>query len=126
MLKNLDTPSIEEIHAYQTWMEKCSPLDHMESLFLSRKTDLLSLTRQRRSTIVSTVGGAGAGIGSQSASIGLPLILVLPLMAFAVVPGLLGRLFMLVLFSAAEVMLVTSTELMDLMSVRQWVAGFSV
>jgi hypothetical protein len=130
MLKNLDTPSSEEIHAYHAWMEKHSPLDRTESLFLSRKTDLLSLTQRRRPVISTAVGGVGAvpgpGPGPKSAAIGFPLILVLPLMAFAVVPGVLGRLFMLILIGVAELMLVTSTELMDLMSVREWVICSSV
>jgi uncharacterized membrane protein len=128
MLKNLDTPTSEEIHAYHAWMEKHSPLDRTESLFLSRKTDLLSLTQRRRPVISTAVGGVGAGPGTgpKSAAIGFPLILVLPLMAFAVVPGVLGRLFMLILIGVAELMLVTSTELMDLMSVREWVICSSV
>jgi hypothetical protein len=134
MLKNLDTPSSDEIHAYHAWMEKHSPLDRTESLFLSRKTDLLSLTQRRKPVISTAVGGVGTvpgpgpgpGPGPKSAAIGFPLILVLPLMAFAVVPGVLGRLFMLILIGVAELMLVTSTELMDLMSVREWIICSSV
>jgi hypothetical protein len=128
MLKNLDTPTTEEIHAYHAWMEKHSPLDHTEALFLSRKTDLLSLTQRRRPVTSTTGGGVGAGPGPgpKSAVIGFPLILVLPLMAFAIVPGVLGRLFMLILIGVAELMVVTSTELMDLMSVREWVICSSV
>ena len=124
MLKNLDAPHTKEIRSYHAWMEKHSPIDRTESLFLSHKTDLLSLTRRRRSATNTTVGGAGVGL--QSAVIGFPLILVLPLMAFAIVPGLLGRLFMLILIGAGELMLVTSTELMDLMSVKEWALCSSV
>lgn len=125
MLKNLDAPSTKEIRSYHAWMEKHSPIDRTESLFLSHKTDLLSLTQRRRSaTITTTVGGAGVGL--QSAVIGFPLILVLPLMAFAIVPGLLGRLFMLILIGTGELMLVTSTELMDLMTVKEWAFCSSV
>lgn len=120
MLRNLDAPNTADIHAYHTWMEKHAPIDRNEARFLERKTDLLAVSR-RRSAIA--VGGVGP---HQSAAIGLPLILILPLMAFAVVPGLLGRLFIVILIGAAELMLVTSTELIDLMTVKEWVACSSV
>jgi hypothetical protein len=138
MLKNLDAPNTKEIRSYHAWMEKHSPIDRTESLFLSHKSDLVSFKRRRRSITNTTIGGAGAGagagvgigigvgVGLQSAVIGFPLILVLPLMAFAIVPGLLGRLFMLILIGAGELMLVTSTELMDLMSVKEWAFCSSV
>ena len=128
MLTNLDAPNTEEIRSYHTWMEKHSPIDRTESLFLSHKTDLLSLRRRRMSATNTTVGGAGvgAGVGLQSAVIGFPLILVMPLLAFAIVPGLLGRLCMLILIGTGELMLLTSTELIDLMSVKEWALCSSV
>ncbi|KAF2796563.1 hypothetical protein K505DRAFT_160845 [Melanomma pulvis-pyrius CBS 109.77] len=116
MLRNLDAPTTADIHAYHDWMEKHAPIDRNEARFLERKTDLLAVSRRRSAM---AVGGVGP---QQSAAIGLPLILILPLMAFAVVPGLLGRLFIVILIGAAELMLVTSTELIELMAVKEWVA----
>ncbi|KAF2711524.1 hypothetical protein K504DRAFT_223157 [Pleomassaria siparia CBS 279.74] len=120
MLKNLDAANAEDMHAYHSWMERHVPIDRTEARFLERKGDLLTVSQRRSAT---AVGGVRP---QQSAAIGLPLILVLPLMAFAVVPGLLGRLFIVMLIGGAEVMLVTWTELLDLMTVKEWVACSSV
>ncbi|KAF2195406.1 hypothetical protein K469DRAFT_544281 [Zopfia rhizophila CBS 207.26] len=114
MIKNLDPANTEDIQAYRTWMEKHAPIEHAEARFLEHKNDLLALSR-RRSAI--NVGGVGL---HQSAAIALPLILLLPLMAFAMIPGLLGRLFIIILIGAAVVVVVASTELMSLMTVQDW------
>lgn len=115
LLMNLESANAEDILAYRTWIEKHAPIEATETRFLERKNDLLAVSR-RRSAI--TVGGV---VPHQSAAMGLPLIAMLPLMAFAIVPSLLGRLFIIGLIGAAEVMIVTSTELMDLMTLREWV-----
>jgi hypothetical protein len=107
---------VEDVQAYQTWMERHAPIEISEARFLDRKNDLLAVSRRRSATTV--VGGV---VPHQSAAIGLPLIAVLPLMAFAIVPSLLGRLFIITLIGGAEVMVVSSTELLDLMSMREWV-----
>lgn len=95
-------------------MEKRSPIDVAETRFLERKHDLVAVSRQAS---VSTIHGGQ----HQSAAVWLPLILVLPLLAFAIVPSLLGRLVVIALIGAAEVRLVVSTpELMSYMTVRDW------
>lgn len=74
--------------------------------------------KQVQATAETVVGGAGL---VQSAVIGLPLILVLPLMTFAVIPGLFGRVFILSLIGAGQVAVVSSTpELMGLMALKEW------
>ena len=121
MLKKLDPANTEDIQAYRSWIEKRSPIDHAETRFLERKTDLLAVKGGRSA---SSVGGVAS---YQSAAIWLPLILVLPLMAFAIVPGLLGRLFILTLLGGAIMKLLTSTkELMDMMTIREWAGCFSM
>jgi len=115
MSKSLDPPDSVDIHAYYAWLNKHAPIDRTEARFLERKGDLLAVSSRRSA---KSVGGAAA---LQSTAIGLPLILILPLMAFAVVPGFLGRLFIVALIGAAELHLVTSTELIDLMTVKEWV-----
>lgn len=121
MVKTLDPANAEDVQAYRSWMEARTPIDHMETRFLEHKNDLL---------IVSE-GGPASTVGSvtprQSGAIWLPLVLVLPLMAFAIVPGLLGRLVILALTGAAIMKLIASTkELMDMMTVREWAGCFSV
>ncbi|KAF2739527.1 hypothetical protein EJ04DRAFT_426619 [Polyplosphaeria fusca] len=120
MLKNLDPASTEEVHAYHSWMEKHAPIDCSEARFLEQKDDLLAVSRRRSA---ASVGGAGL---HQSMALGLPLMAVLPLIALAVVPGVLGRLFVIVLIGSAEVGVVVSTELMGLLTVREWVVCASM
>ncbi|KAF2477851.1 uncharacterized protein BDR25DRAFT_4530 [Lindgomyces ingoldianus] len=119
-VKNLDAANAEEIQAYRTWMEKHAPIELSETRFLDRKDDLLAISRRRSA---SNVGGVGP---HQSAAIGLPLILVLPLFSFALVPTLLGRLFIIILIGAAEVTVVASTELMGVMTIGEWVTCASM
>ena len=101
-------------------MEKRAPIDHAETRFLERKHDLLAVSRR---TPVSTTHGGQL----QSAAIWLPMGLVLPLLAFAIVPSLLGRLVVIALIGAAEARLVTSTpELMTYMTIQEWAAAASL
>ncbi|KAF2876781.1 hypothetical protein BDV95DRAFT_561553 [Massariosphaeria phaeospora] len=116
MLKNLDPAGTEDIQAYRSWIEARAPIDPAEMEFLERKNDLLAVSRGR------AAGNADGAAHAHSPAIWLPLMLVLPLMVFAIVPSVLGRLFITVLIGAAEVKLVvTSTELMEFMTVREWV-----
>jgi hypothetical protein len=119
LLKELEPASAEDIQAYRTWIEKRSLIDYEETRFLERKNDLLAVSR--RSSIVTT------GVAQhQFEYFWFPLILVLPLLAFAIVPSLLGRLVVIALISAAELKLVTTTpELMNLMSFQAWTAAAS-
>lgn len=121
MIKTLDPAQVEDIQQYKTWIEKHALIEQNETQFLERKNDLLALSRRRSAR---DVGGVGL---TQSAAIGLPVILVLLLMAFAMIPGLLGRLFVIVLIGTAAATVVTSTEqLMGLMTVKEWIACASM
>jgi tetratricopeptide (TPR) repeat protein len=115
MLKDLDAPNTDQVQVYRSWMERHAPVERSEAQFLDRKHDLVAVLRRGSAT---TVGGVNP---HQSAAMGLPLIALIPLMLFAIVPGFLGRLFIIAVIGAAEVSVVTSTELMDLMAVREWV-----
>ncbi|KAF1949305.1 hypothetical protein CC80DRAFT_429439 [Byssothecium circinans] len=121
MLRDMAPAELEDIDGYKTWMENHTPIDHVESRFLERKDDLLRISRRRSASI------AGGAASHQPATIWLPMILVLPLMAFAIVPGLLGRLFILCVTGAATMRMFTSTEeLQELMTMREWTACLSV
>ena len=103
-------------------MEKRSPIDPAETRFLERKHDLLAVSRR---TSVSTPPRVGLGQQQQHAAIWLGLIFLSPVLAFAIVPSLLGRLVVIALIGAAGLRQVTSTpELMNYMSVQEWsIAG---
>ena len=120
MIKNLDPANSEDLQVYRTWMEKHAPVDKFESRFLDHKNDLFSIARNKPASYASGVGPV------QSAALGLLLILVLPLLAFAMIPGLLGRLFIIILIGSAEVAVVASTGLVSLMTVKEWVTCASM
>lgn len=109
------------MHAYRAWIEKREPIDYVETRFLERKHDLLAVSRTRS---VSTARGVSH---HHSAAVWFPLTLVLPLMAFAIVPSLLGRLVVIVLIGGLELKLVTSTpELKSFMTVQEWTTAAAV
>jgi hypothetical protein len=119
MVGNVDAADAKEIQAYRTWVEKRTPIDYAETRFLQHSSDLLAVSRRRSASTGSSVPS------HQSTAMFLPLILVLPLMAFAIVPGLLGRLFVLVVISGGIIKLTMLTkELKELMTPREWLGSF--
>ncbi|KAF2005901.1 hypothetical protein P154DRAFT_288311 [Amniculicola lignicola CBS 123094] len=114
MLKNLDPAGEEDAQTYHNWLEKHAPIDRAEARFLEHKSDLLAVSRRKSAF---AVGGVGL---HQSFAIALPLILMLPLTSFAMIPGLLGRLFIIILIGSMEIYLVVSTELLRLMTIKEW------
>ncbi|KAF2012370.1 hypothetical protein BU24DRAFT_485773 [Aaosphaeria arxii CBS 175.79] len=115
MIKDLGPAKAGDIQTYQKWMEQRTPIEGPEAQFLKRKNDLVAIPRRESRSLI--IGG----LPQQSQAIYLPLILVLPLMAFAIVPGLLGRLFVIAMIAAVEVKIVMTTELKDFMTAREWV-----
>jgi hypothetical protein len=120
LLKEMDPAGAEDIQAYRAWMDKRSPIDFAEARFLERKSDLLAVSR--RPAVVSTTTRGGQ---DRSAVMWHALALVFPLLAFAIVPSLLGRLVVIALIGAAEIRQVTLTpELMSYMTIQEWsIAG---
>ena len=121
MVQTLDPANSYDVQAYRSWLEKRTPIDQAETRFLEHKNDLLAVSERK-----STSKFSGVAL-RQSGAIWLPLVLVLPLMIFAIVPGLLGRLVVLCLTGAGIMKLISSTkELEDLMTAREWASCFSV
>ncbi|KAH7080673.1 hypothetical protein FB567DRAFT_110276 [Paraphoma chrysanthemicola] len=119
LLKSLDPASAEDIQAYRVWLEKRAPIDYPETRFLERKNDLLAVSRRPS---VSTARGP-----SESPFVWLPLGLVIPLVAFAIVPSLLGRIVVIALITAAELRLVTTTpEVMNYLAFKEWAMAASL
>ncbi|KAL5113448.1 hypothetical protein ACEQ8H_008675 [Pleosporales sp. CAS-2024a] len=117
LVQELEAASAEDIQAYRAWMEKRSPIDSAERRFLERKGDLVAVSRRRVS--------ARHGEQYPCATVAwLPLVLVLPLLAFAIVPSLLGRVVVIGVIGGAELRQVTLTpELMKYMSIQGWWIG---
>ncbi|KAF2747048.1 hypothetical protein M011DRAFT_60457 [Sporormia fimetaria CBS 119925] len=121
MLANLDAASPADIESYRSWLQQHTPIETAESRFLDNKHDLLALSKPRPTVPVPASNAvANRAYYLQQAAVGLPLIAIAPLMAYAIVPGLLGRLFILSLIGSGEVLVVTSTEVMGLLTVREW------
>lgn len=56
----------------------------------------------------------------------LPFVLLMPLVAFTVTPGLLGRLFMTTIIVAAQWMALSSTEIRHALNFREWIVAVIV
>jgi hypothetical protein len=83
--------------------------------------------RRRRSSLSRLDGEANAHWQYKAAIVWLPLVLVLPILAFAIVPSLFGRLVVIVLIGAAGLKQVTSTpELMSFMTIQAWSVAASM
>lgn len=110
-------------------MDEHDPINEEESQFLEEDADLVTLPRKVPSSSSSSAppSTAAPAAGQDQSAIWFPLTLVLPLMAFAIVPSLLGRLLVIVLIVGAELKMVTSTpQLNNMLSTREWVAAASV
>lgn len=109
-------------------MDEHDPINEEESQFLEEDSDLVTLPRKVPfSTSFSPPSTAAPAAGQDQSAIWFPLTLVLPLMAFAIVPSLLGRLLVIVLIVGAELKMVTSTpQLRTMLSTREWAAAASV
>ncbi|KAI8939024.1 hypothetical protein NX059_004865 [Plenodomus lindquistii] len=118
LLKELDPTTTEDVQAYRTWMDKRAPIDHAESRFLTREQDLVIVSRK---SSAATNDDAGH---NHSAAVWFPLTLTLPLLAFAVIPNVLGRLTVVALICGAELWMITVTpELADFMSTQEWIVA---
>jgi hypothetical protein len=108
-------------------MDEHDPVDEAESQFLEQDSDLVTVSRKVSSASASSPSTAAPAAGQDQSAIWFPLTLVLPLMAFAIVPSLLGRLLVIVLIVGAELKMVTSTpQLMNMLSTREWAAAGSL
>ena len=109
-------------------MDEHDPINEEESQFLEEDADLVTLPRKAPSSSSFAPPSTPApAAGQDQSAIWFPLTLVLPLMAFAIVPSLLGRLLVIVLIVGAELKMVTSTpQLNNMLSTREWVAAASV
>lgn len=99
-------------------MDKRVPIDQEETRFLDRKHDLLAVSRRPS---VSTTRNEQA----MPAVAWMPLALVLPLLAFVIVPSMLGRLVVIAVIGGAGLRVATMIpEVQGLMDMQRWmIAG---
>ncbi|KAH9864589.1 hypothetical protein J1614_010524 [Plenodomus biglobosus] len=118
LLKELDPTTTEDVQAYRSWMDKRMPIDYAETRFLAREQDLVVVSRKPCATTYPNVAH------HHSAAVWFPLTLTLPLMGFAIVPSVLGRLIVIALICGAELWMVSVTaELKSFMSTQEWIVA---
>jgi hypothetical protein len=124
--RELENAKEEDVKAYREWMDEHEPVDYTESQFIERDGDLVAITRKPASSPSSTAIGTTAPAPHYSAAVWFPLTLVLPLVAFAIVPSLLGRIVVILLGVAAGAKIVNEEPgLRGVMERREWgVAAF--
>lgn len=105
-------------------MDEHEPVDYTESQYLERDSDLVAIPRKASTSPAKETGQQQQ---QYSVAVWFPLILVLPLMAFAIVPSLVGRLVVIVLIVGAGLKMVMSApELKSYLSFQEWTAVASM
>ncbi|TKA79194.1 hypothetical protein B0A49_02165 [Cryomyces minteri] len=113
MVASLDPAKADDIQRYQAWIATHAPIDGAETRFLNHESDLLCIGRANDRGHPDNV--------AKSAVVCLPIFLLVPLLAFSITPGFLGRLFVpSILVIGATVLLSTSTK--QIMAPREWIA----
>lgn len=133
--KSLEQAPAQAIQNYREWMDEHDPVDETESSFLEQDEDLVTTGPRKpavstpTATATSTATPAAGQDAPQSAppAITFPLLLILPLVAFAIVPSLLGRIIVIGLAVGMDGKIVRETpQLMRLLSLRNWSVAAAV
>ncbi|KAK4556020.1 hypothetical protein LTR86_006716 [Recurvomyces mirabilis] len=105
----------EQVEAYTTWLKTHNPVHDSETRFLSHTVDLIApstpLPQSSTSAISLTPGALAAYI---------PIALMLPLLLFALIPSLAGRLAVTALTAAGAFLVVGRTRIRGLLPPREW------
>lgn len=105
-----ETAEEGEVQGYRAWMDEHQPVCEVEAEFLNRREDLISPSPPPPPTTTS----------SQDTKL-LPFLLVLPLLLFASVPTLTGRLVATALIAGGTGLVAVTTRLGRVLSGREWV-----
>ncbi|GAB7346610.1 hypothetical protein MBLNU459_g1751t1 [Dothideomycetes sp. NU459] len=114
--KEFEQPSGDDIAKYRRWMSTTKPVHDAESRFLRHDHDLVVFPQ--RSVFPKT--------SNQPIVVFLPFILLMPLLAFAVTPGFLGRVFTTALIAAAIWMAISGSEIRPMMAPREWAVAITL
>jgi hypothetical protein len=129
--KSLEQAPAQAVQDYREWMDEHDPVDETESSFLEQDEDLVTIGPRKPAVSTPTITATATSVATpttgqdalQSAppAITFPLLLILPLVAFAIVPSLLGRIIVIGLAVGMEGKIVRETpQLMRLLSLRDW------
>ncbi|KAG9190018.1 hypothetical protein G6011_08106 [Alternaria panax] len=124
MNRELEGAGKGEVRAYREWMDEVEAVDEAESQFLERDGDLVSVAPRKMATVTptsTTTSTAQSAAPSPYSAITFPLLLILPLIAFAIVPSLLGRIVVIGLAVSVAGKVVRETpQLVGLLAGRDW------
>jgi hypothetical protein len=139
--KSLEQAPAQAIQDYREWMDEHDPVDETESSFLEQDEDLVTIGPRKPAVSTPTTTATATATGTSTATpaagqdapqsappaITFPLLLILPLVAFAIVPSLLGRIIVIGLAVGMEGKIVRETpQLMRLLSLRNWSVAAAV
>ncbi|KAJ9667881.1 hypothetical protein H2201_002067 [Coniosporium apollinis] len=113
MIKTFEPARTNVIRNYQSWMKKHTPIDRSEARFLNHESDLLAVTPQRATNDEHNT--------SRYSALGIVVALLLPLLAFVVMSGALGRLFVAAIIGVSEAAVVVYMDLTSLMPIQEWI-----
>ena len=92
-------------------MSENHPVDEAEAAFLKDEQDLVVLPRKKVETSIVTT----------SAAI-VPFMLLLPLVAFAVIPNFLGRVFTITVVAMTQWMMGSTMHVRHMLTIQEWIA----
>ncbi|KAF2174133.1 hypothetical protein M409DRAFT_62270 [Zasmidium cellare ATCC 36951] len=107
----------ENVETYKEYMKTKFPIHEIETRFLHHNADLIALGHTPTQQAVPQ-----PGLPFQTAALtSLPIALMLPLLLFALIPSLAGRLVVTALIGVGAFMVAATVErVRDLMAVREW------
>lgn len=111
MVKDCEPAERIQIQAYQQWMSEHVPIHEIEARFLQHKDDLVVPGRRRPVAEITTW---------QTALPYASIVLTTPLLLFAVIPTLVGRLLVTALIVTGVSTVAATTGLRNALSPREW------
>jgi hypothetical protein len=144
-MSNLETAQSVDIQSYRAWFEKRVPIDRKEGEYLIREKDLITLTplgsrpieqkmdqkteeslAEMPEQIIADSEDVPSDLFVQLAPLILPMILLLPILAFAIIPNLAGRLLVTIIIAAVHIAITISSGVYGILSPREWMLSASM
>ncbi|KAI9860296.1 MAG: hypothetical protein M1813_006185 [Trichoglossum hirsutum] len=123
LVKNLDPASKEDIKRYKHWMTKHNPIAEPEARFLHEEADLLSVMRSNKlpeKPAPTRLSPRWSFLLGDGYMLVIAAAVLLPILAFVVVPGYLGRLAFVATVALATVALLGETKIACMMGGWEW------
>jgi hypothetical protein len=115
----------DQVAIYREWMRTKAPIHEIETKFLESENDLIvpGATPPQPSPPHPPAAAADTGllaVRHVAAFTCLPLTLMLPLLLFAIIPTLAGRLTATLLISIGAVLVAATTRIRNLLPAHEW------